>query len=393
MRSPTLLAAVLLSVSAAAQTAPAAKPSPWILQTSNSTASLRGIHVVDDGGAGAGKIAWASGSAGTVLKTEDGGTTWQKCPVPGSTAGPSQRTAGPSQRPAGPSQGAEKLDFRGIWAWDAQTAIVMSSGPGDTSRIYKTTDGCKTWKLEYTNPEPVGFWDTIVFADGEQGFVLGDPVGGSFRIFETHDQGETWFPTKDTGLKADATTAGAFAASNSAITTRDGWSWFGSGGKGGAYVTRSYPKCAKGVSAGGMCPTAWQRVAVPMAGGTAGAGVFSVDSRPSNGGSRNVNNIVAVGGDYEKPAETYGTATYSLDSGLTWAAAAVPPHGYRSAVTWDKNTRVWITVGTNGSDFSLDDGKTWQPLDNGDWNALSLPFAVGPRGRIARLAPGAIPAK
>jgi hypothetical protein len=33
----------------------------------------------------------------------------------------------------------------------------------------------------------------------------------------------------------------------------------------------------------------------------------------------------------------------------------------------------------------------WQPLDNGNWNALSLPFVVGPNGRIARLNPAALP--
>jgi hypothetical protein len=31
------------------------------------------------------------------------------------------------------------------------------------------------------------------------------------------------------------------------------------------------------------------------------------------------------------------------------------------------------------------DGYSWQPLDNGNWNALSLPFVVGPHGRIGKL--------
>ena len=49
------------------------------------------------------------------------------------------------------------LDFRGIQAWDAQTVIVMASGPGDKSRLYKTTDGCKTWTLVLRNENPEGF--------------------------------------------------------------------------------------------------------------------------------------------------------------------------------------------------------------------------------------------
>ena len=79
------------------------------------------------------------------------------------------------------------------------------------------------------------------------------------------------------------------------------------------------------------------------------------------------------------------------DGGKTWAAAAKPPHGFRSAVAWDADARAWIAAGTNGSDISYDDGKTWVPLDNGNWNALSLPWVVGPDGRIAKLDAGNLP--
>jgi hypothetical protein len=133
---------------------------------------------------------------------------------------------------------------------------------------------------------------------------------------------------------------------------------------------------------------------LPLAGGTAGAGVFSLGTSVKldlHGGIHGT--VIAVGGNYEKPAETAGTAAYSRDEGKTWTAANLPPHGYRSAVAWDKNARVWIAVGTNGSDYSRDDGKTWLLLDDGNWNALSLPYVVGPKGRIAKLADGAIPAK
>jgi hypothetical protein len=41
--------------------------------------------------------------------------------------------------------------------------------------------------------------------------------------------------------------------------------------------------------------------------------------------------------------------------------------------------------------MSRDDGKTWERLDDGNWNAVSLPFVVGPDGRIGRLNPAALP--
>lgn len=109
----------------------------WTLQRSHTSASLRGIHNVGGG------VVWASGTQGTVLHTVDDGQTWETCAVP---------------------QGAEKLDFRGIQAFDANTAVVMSSGLGDLSRLYKTKDACRTWKLVFTNPDKSGFWDALQFA-------------------------------------------------------------------------------------------------------------------------------------------------------------------------------------------------------------------------------------
>jgi hypothetical protein len=81
---------------------------------------------------------------------------------------------------------------------------------------------------------------------------------------------------------------------------------------------------------------------------------------------------------------------------LLGRAATTPPHGYRSAVAYDPTTKTWITVGPNGTDISTDDGRNWRPLHptNNDapdadqhWNALSLPYAVGPHGRIGGFSP------
>ncbi len=128
---------------------------------------------------------------------------------------------------------------------------------------------------------------------------------------------------------------------------------------------------------------------LPLARGTNGSGAFSLCLRDHE-------HLIAVGGDYTKPNESAGTAAWSADGGKTWTAAEKPPHGYRSAVAWDGDLKAWITAGTNGSDISYDGGKTWQPLDGsetgGNWNALSLPWVVGPGGRIAKLEPGRLPA-
>ena len=60
-------------------------------------------------------------------------------------------------------------------------------------------------------------------------------------------------------------------------------------------------------------------------------------------------------------------------------------------MTWDATGQSWVTVGSNGSDISYGDGKTWQWLDSGNWNVVSLPWAVGTQDQIGKL--GTIPAR
>jgi len=317
----------------------------WEMQASHTMANLRGIHAVNA------NVAWASGADGTVLRTLDGGVHWEKCAVP----------------PDG-----SKLDFRGIWAWDARMALVMSAGPGEQSRLYRTSDGCASWKEEARNPERDGFWDAVVFGAGNlpnsatYGVLLGDPTLGRFYTRTSSTEGK-WRGSLNacSASKQEA----AFAASNSSVFVfGEGRYAIGTGGKGGPRVLLS-PVLAQASECVG--------ITVPLASGNDSSGAFSLAfSDPQHG--------TVVGGDYRKPDDRLGTAAWTGDGGRHWMAASNTPHGYRSAVAWC-NAKVWIAAGTNGTDISRDDGKTWQPLDNGNWNALSLPYVVGPKGRIGKL--------
>src|SRR5690606_17701858 len=50
--------------------------SPWTPQLTGAGARLRGISAVSD------RVAWASGTGGTVLRTTNGGDTWTSVGVP-----------------------------------------------------------------------------------------------------------------------------------------------------------------------------------------------------------------------------------------------------------------------------------------------------------------------
>jgi hypothetical protein len=334
----------------------------WTLQTSNTTADLRGIHSVGNG------VAWASGTNGTVLRTEDSGYVWQTCSIP---------------------PGAEHLDFRGIQAFDANTAIVMSSGKGDLSRLYKTTDGCHSWKLVFTNSDPDGFWDAILVARSAS-FILGDPVNRAFALEESHDAGVTW---RRAPLPPSLRDEGAFAASNSSLLVQaeDGVMMFGTGGPKGARLFWRHAPC----TGEPIYKDCWYPQPMPMFGAGGPVGIFSIAGNQVESADK----FVAVGGDYSKP-DQLGSAAIATSKDLGhWRASVTSPHGYRSSVAYDATSKSWITVGSNGTDISTDDGANWRPLrpnpdepqdSDRNWNAISLPFVVGPHGRIGKLNPAAL---
>ena len=322
-----------------------AQSQTWTVQPSGTTASLRGVNAVDA------KIVWASGTGGTYLESTDGGVNWRVNVVPG----------------------AEQLDFRGVHAMDQRTAYLLASGEGDKSRIYKTTDGGSHWTLQFKNPDPKGFFDALAFWNPKHGIVLGDPVNGRFVILTTVDGGDHW-------VRRSAPEAipseGGFAASNSSLTVMgDGEVWFATGGPGAARVF--------GSSDGGRT---WTVAPTPIRNDAASAGIFSL-------AFSDVEHGVAVGGDYTKPADASHNVAITSDGGRTWTEPpGQHPGGYRSAVAFSTEFRIWIVTGPSGSDVSSDNGTSWKTFDIGAYNAIGftphgLGWAVGPKGRLALLSP------
>jgi len=322
-----------------------AQAQTWTPHSSGTTASLRGVSAVSA------KVVWASGTGGTYLETTDSGASWRAAIVPG----------------------AEQLDFRGVRAVDQRTVYLLSSGTGDKSRIYKTTDGGSHWALQFTNPDPQGFFDALAFWNASHGVVLGDPVDGHFVSLTTIDGGEHW--VRQTGPDA-LPNEGAFAASDSCLTVLgDGEVWFASGGPGAARIFRS-------VDAG----RSWMVAATPIRNDASSAGIFSLAFSDAKHG-------VAVGGDYTKAADASHNIAITSDGGRTWTEpSGKHPGGFRSAVAFLAGRGMWITTGPSGSDVSTDNGNNWKQFDSGAFNAISFApdgtgWAAGPKGRLALLSP------
>jgi photosystem II stability/assembly factor-like uncharacterized protein len=329
--------------------------SPRQTETSHTTENLRGVSAVSR------NIAWASGAHGTYLRTTDAGLTWIPAQVPD----------------------AATLDFRAVVAFSAAEAFLMSAGPGDQSRIYHTTDAGQHWQLQFTNPNPKGFFDSMVFWGPTHGIVLGDPIPDEsgkleFELLITAD-GRTWTHIPSTQLPPAIEGEGAFAASNTSLAILHDIGIPNSQGQmfvvPSMFVTQSkivIPSEARdpgfasvtdapvsstlppqpqknGASApdpniwfatGGLAARVfhspdrgqtWEVFNTPIVHGPDSAGIFSIAFLDATHG-------VIAGGDYKRPDQDGPNLAFTADGGKTWTLSQIYPQSYYSAVVYDRRS-------------------------------------------------------
>lgn len=298
----------------------------WTLQTSGVTVRLRGVSAVSE------RVAWASGAGSTVLRTTDGGKTWQKLNVT-----------------------TDALDFRDIDAIDDKTAYALSIGNGPASRIYKTTDAGATWTMQFKSEDEKAFLDAMSFWDANNGIVFGDSIDGQFYILLTSNGGSTWSRVSTARLPPALQGEGAFAASGTNIALfGKTHAWIGTGAGAKARVLRTSDH-----------GRSWQVSDTPLAAGQS-AGIFSIAFRDEKHG-------VVVGGDYRKESEAVDNLAVTNDGGVTWKLVK-GLSGFRSVVAYvpGMKTPALVALGPSGGDYSLDDGQTWQPIEGRGFDTFSF---------------------
>jgi len=315
----------------------------WLESSTGCDASLRGLSVVDD------QTLWASGANATVVRSVDGGVSWQSC---------------------GP-KGFEKLEFRSIVAVDDRIATIASAGT--PAVIMQTHDAGQTWKEVFRHTSPAAFFDGMRFWDREHGIVFSDPVDGRILIVTTADGGLTWQVVAPERIPLAAEKEGGFAASNSVLCVgKEGRAWIGTGGT-TSPTSRIYSTSDFGKS--------WSVRPCPLTSDIA-AGVFSIAMHVD------LNLLVAVGGDYRSEATSTTTAALSRDLGETWQLAAQPPSAFVSAVALAQSKFLVATGPT--SSFIANDGNHWKHFSAIGFHALEASpkgnvYAVGAGGRFGRL--------
>ena len=283
-----------------------------------------------------------------ILRTVDGGSSWERIPAPG----------------------GDSLQFRDVHGFSSRVAVALTSGSGPASRIYRTADGGANWSLRFLMDEPAGFMSCLDFWDSDRGFAFGDSFDGSPYVLVTDDGGRSWSRVGAGALPAANDGEGGFAASGTcARTGRSGHGWIGTGAGGSARVltTSDYGR-------------SWTATEVPMARGDM-AGIFTL---AVDGGRP----VMALGGDLDsRDAVVERNAAASADGGESWTVAAdAPIEGavYGSAAGGRSWYRVVVAVAPTGAAFTDDMGATWEGLEG--VSAWAVAFAGG--GRVGWAAGG-----
>jgi len=286
-----------------------------IIDTSGYNSNFRGLFAVSN------KVAWATGSNGTVGKTTDGGITWSFQKVLDST----------------------KSEIRDVEAWDENNAIILSVK--DPAQILKTNDGGNTWKAVFTASNHSTFLNGFAFWDRNNGIAYGDPIHGHFEIFTTSDGGDSWQElAPEHAPKATKNEAGFASSGTGIFTGKKGKVWFCTGGHAAhVFVSDDYGKT-------------WKHHETHMTHGMSSKGINSLVFVDDKIG-------VAVGGDFTAPDVTEKNYSVTTDGGQTWHIPDKHQHpsGYRSCVEFITKT-IFIAVGKNGIDISYDGGYNWQQI-------------------------------
>lgn len=328
-------------------------PAPAILfslapQPSGTTALLQAVS------APSAAVVWVSGHTAAVLRSTDGGATWERLTVPGAAD--------------------DSLQFRDVHAIDADTAYLLAAGLGPRSRIYKTSDGGRTWERQFTNADSGAFYDCFAFWDARRGLAFSDAVAGHFVVRITQDGGASWPLVPAASLPPPQPGEGAFAASGTCVVALGNRHvWIGTGAAAAARVLRT--------ADGG---DTWDVSLTPIAGGGT-SGLAALAFRDTLHG-------VALGGNVADPNRRAANVAVTEDGGRTWRLTASPTFAgavYGAAVV--PGRAGWLlAAGPRGLDYSTDEGRRWISLDTlAYWSVAfgskDVGWAVGPGGRITRM--------
>jgi photosystem II stability/assembly factor-like uncharacterized protein len=217
-------------------------PNPqWSARASGTSAALYAVSVIDT------LRAWAAGDSGKVFRTLTGGASWV---ASGNLTDP----------------------VWAIYGIDASRAIAATNATG-RARIQRTITGGLSWSVAYQDTSPSAFIDAVAMFDANNGYAVGDPVGGNWTLLRTTDGGATW---SNAATLAQAGTESGFNSS---------MSWVGQNGWFGTNNSRVYRTTNGGATWTSGTTAFVNSFAVSFATASLGIATGSGTARSTNGGA------------------------------------------------------------------------------------------------------------
>jgi len=316
--------------------------SEWISQATAFTKPLRGIshlHAVDS------LVAWAIAydangdrlPINEFTRTENGGETWK----------------------SGIISGCDGLRPSMIFALNTKTAycpMYWQSGTNPKG-IYVTMDSGNTWERQTTASfnDPASFPNVVHFFDQNNGFCMGDPIGGDYEIYTTINAGVTWTRIAGDSIPNPLLNETAIAGYYSVFGDK---AWFGTT-KGRVYWTNNRGKS------------------------------WNVSTTTLSGKSVDVEFADQFHGlAQDKESNTTGALSETFDGGLTWNAVNIVGQiGTNDFCFVPGTENTWVSTGIkNGTGnglnrvfYSLDGGHSWVPFVSNENDEMNKVDFVSPR--------------
>ncbi|MEK9136455.1 MAG: YCF48-related protein, partial [Bacteroidota bacterium] len=286
---------------------------------------------------------WVVGRQGTILRTVDGGRTWE------------------SQDPGLEADIVSILMLSNRRGWALSFVPFIDTTTWYGTRILKTTNGGDTWTSQQF-PIVGKFLSSIVFLDSTHGWM----GGANGDLYRTTNGGANWIPANvDSSLYARL-----------------------------AIVRLRFFSPSFGLAVGGRIDLAgavWRTTDGGEHWTTQGVSsepiydLHFIDSL----------NIIAVGGDLEYGASIIRTE----DGGQQWEYSYLGVFGQPAALSFRTSAEGWAPLGFAGAFiYTLDTGKTWTALDTPGRRAIydlmfvdsTTGYAVGEFGTILKFNPATV---
>ena len=231
---------------------------------------------------------------------------------------------------------------------------VFALSVANPALLFKIANGEK--KIVYKEKHEKVFYDSMKFFDSQNGIAVGDPTENCASIILTSDGGNTWAKIPCHKLPVFEQEEAFFAASNTNLKVLNNTVWIASGGK-KARVLKSIDK-----------GQTWEIYDTPIIQGNGPQGIYSIDFADENNG-------IIIGGNYSKPTENKANKAVTTDGGKTWTLVADGQNpSYKSCVQYvpKTNGKEIFAVGKTGVSFSNDGGNTWKEISKDSYYTIQF---------------------